>query len=256
MESQRRPMHLNILAITDEVDQRIYSSSIAERMGDVAMVISCGDLPANYLEFLSSALNRPVYYVLGNHAEELTRVGERGVPRHPEGCIDLGGKVITDPATGLILAGLPGSPRYSEREPVQFTERQMRWKILRMVPRLLWNKYRHGRALDILVTHAPPRDVGDREDLAHRGFSSMRTFLEWFKPVYQLHGHVHLYDRSKPFATSYDKTEVINVYPYQRLELAFPYLADPQAPAAEATGTSDAPTSAAIAGSLTTEPRP
>ena len=249
-------MHLNILAITDEVDQRIYSSSIAERMGDVAMVISCGDLPANYLEFLSSALNRPVYYVLGNHAEELTRVGERGVPRHPEGCIDLGGKVITDPASVLILAGLPGSPRYSEREPVQFTERQMRWKILRMVPRLLWNKYRHGRALDILVTHAPPRDVGDREDLAHRGFSSMRTFLEWFKPVYQLHGHVHLYDRSKPFATSYDKTEVINVYPYQRLELAFPYLADPQAPAAEATGTSDAPTSAAIAGSLTTEPRP
>lgn len=221
-------MHLDVLAITDEVDQRIYSSSIAERMGDVAMVISCGDLPANYLEFLSSALNRPVYYVLGNHAEELTRVGERGIPRHPEGCVDLGGKVVTDPQTGLIMAGLPGSPRYSEREPVQFTERQMMWKMLKMAPRLLWNKYRHGRALDVLVTHAPPRDVGDRDDMAHRGFTAMRTFIEWFKPTYQLHGHIHLYDRSKPFTMHYAGTEVVNVYPYQRLDLYFSDLPDPR----------------------------
>lgn len=249
-------MHLNVLAITDEVDQRIYSSSIAERMGDVSMVISCGDLPANYLEFLSSALNRPVYYVLGNHAEELTRVGERGIPRHPEGCIDLGGKVITDPMSGLILAGLPGSPRYSEREPVQFTEWQMRWKIWRMVPRLLWNTYRHGRALDILVTHAPPRDIGDREDLAHRGFQATRTFLEWFKPVYQLHGHIHLYDRSKPFATHFDETEVINVYPYQKLDLTFSYLEDLHAQGAPTAATSGGPaTSSVSSGSLTTEPR-
>ncbi|MGC4108061.1 MAG: metallophosphoesterase [Thermomicrobiales bacterium] len=244
-------MHLNVLAITDEVDQRIYSSSIAERMGDVSMIIGCGDLPANYLEFLSSALNRPVYYVLGNHAEELTRVGERGMPRHPEGCIDLGGKVVTDPMSGLILAGLPGSPRYSEHEPVQFTERQMRWMILKMTPRLLWNKYRHGRALDILVTHAPPRDVGDREDMAHRGFIAMRGFLERFKPVYQLHGHIHLYDRSKPYSQRFDETEVINVYPYQRLDLAFTYLEDPAAKSASTEVSGGVPS-----GPLSTEPRP
>jgi hypothetical protein len=229
--SGKPAMNLDVLAITDEVDQRIYSSSIAERMAGVAMVVSCGDLPANYLEFLSSALNRPVYYVLGNHAEELTRVGERGVPRHPEGCVDLGGRVVTDPQTGLIMAGLPGSPRYSERDPVQFTERQMMWKVLKMAPRLIWNKYRHGRALDLFVTHAPPRDVGDREDMAHRGFEAMRTFIEWFKPAYQLHGHIHLYDRSQPFTTQYAGTKVINVYPYQRLDLNFAELRAPQAAA-------------------------
>lgn len=252
-------MHLNVLAISDEVDQRIYSSSIAERMGDVSMVISCGDLPANYLEFLSSALNRPVYYVLGNHAEELTRVGERGMPRHPEGCVDLGGKVLTDPMTGLILAGLPGSPRYSEHEPVQFTERQMRWKILKMMPRLLWNRWRHGRALDILVTHAPPRDVGDREDVAHRGFEATRWFLERFKPAYQLHGHIHLYDRSKPFAQHFDQTEVINVYPYQRLDLAFPSIEDPRAqPEPGSSGSTDSVPAgvSASSSSLSTESRP
>lgn len=225
MERERRPrdsvMHVEILAVSDEVDQRIYSSSVKERMGDVAFVVSCGDVPATYIEFLCDALNRPVYYVLGNHAEELTRAGERGHPRHPEGAIDLGGKIITDPGTGLILAGLPGSIRYSADEPVQFTEWQMRWKILKMAPKLLWNRFRRGRALDILVTHSPPRQVNDLDDPAHRGFIAMRRFLKWFRPAYQLHGHIHLYDRSKAFQTRFLDTEVINVYPYQRLDLTF-----------------------------------
>lgn len=219
-------MILNVLAITDEVDQRIYSGSIKQRMSDVQMVISCGDLPASYLEFLADALNKPVYYVLGNHAEELTRTGERGIPRHPQGCIDLGGRVVTDPGSGLILAGLPGSVRYSRDEPVQYTEWQMTWMIWKMTPRLLWNKYRHGRPLDVLVTHAPPRNVNDRDDHAHQGFIAMRRFLTRFHPAYQLHGHIHLYDRSKPNTTQFAQTDVINVYPYQQLELSILSLAD------------------------------
>lgn len=216
-------MKFHILAVSDEVDQRIYSSTVKERMGDVDMVIGCGDLPATYLEFLSDALMRPVYYVLGNHAEELTRAGIRGTPKHPGGCIDLGGRVVRDPSSGLILAGLPGSIRYSENDPVQYTEWQMQMMILRMTPRLLWNRIRHGRALDILVTHSPPRHVGDREDAAHRGFRAMRRFLRWFRPPYQMHGHVHLYDRSKPNTVRFMDTDVINVFPFQRLELAFEY---------------------------------
>jgi hypothetical protein len=226
-------MQLDVLAVSDEVDQRIYTPTIRERMGDVSLIIGCGDLPATYLEFLVDAVNRPVYYVLGNHAEELTRQGERGVPRHPLGCVDLGGNVIRDPGTGLIMAGLPGSPRYSEHEPVQYTEFQMRWMMWKMMPRLYWNRLRHGRYLDILVTHAPPRDVNDREDHAHRGFKVMRWFLKRFKPTYQLHGHIHLYDRSQPFATTFEETEVINVFPYQRLTLAIDALeSDAQPPAA------------------------
>jgi Icc-related predicted phosphoesterase len=222
-------MELRVLAVTDEVDQRIYSSSIKERMGDVDMVVGCGDLPASYLEFLTDALHRPVYYVLGNHAEELTRTGERGVPKHPEGCVDVGFKVVRDPLSGLIMAGLPGSVRYTEYDPVQYTERQMMWKILRMAPRLLWNKVRHGRALDLLITHSPPRHVGDREDHAHQGFEAIRTFIRWFQPVYQLHGHIHLYDRSQPCTTRFLDTDVINVFPYKRLDLGFDALATPTA---------------------------
>lgn len=228
-------MKLRVLAVSDEVDQRIYSTTVKERMGDVDIVLGCGDLPARYLEFLADALMRPVYYVLGNHANELTRASHHGKKHLPEGCIDLGGKVITDPASGLIMAGLPGSVRYSENEPVQYTEWQMQWMILKMTPKLLWNRFRRGRALDILVTHSPPRHVGDRDDVAHRGFVAMRRFLKWFTPNYQVHGHIHLYDRSKPNTLRFMDTDVINVFPFQRLDLIFPALGSRTCESNEAT---------------------
>lgn len=221
-------MNLKVLAVTDEVDPRIYSTSLRDRMGDVDLVVSCGDLPASYIEYLTDALHRDVYYVLGNHAEELVREGQRGVPRHPLGGTDVGFKIVTDKRTGVIFAGLPGSPRYSENDPVQFTEFQMSMRILRMMPRLIWNKMRHGRAMDVLVTHAPPRDVGDREDVAHRGFAVIRKLIKWAKPRYHLHGHVHLYDRSESHINTLHGTEVINVYPYQRLNLDLPHLPEPE----------------------------
>lgn len=217
-------MTLRTLAVSDEVDQRIYSTTIRERMGDVDMIIGCGDVPASYLEFLTDALRRPVYYVLGNHAEEITRVGEQGEPRHPEGATDVGFRVVRDPLNGLIIAGLPGSPRYSTNDPIQYTETQMIVRMLRMAPRLVWNKLRHGRALDLLVTHSPPRDVGDRQDQAHRGFKAMRRFIELTRPTYQLHGHIHLYDRNEPYQHRLHDTDVINVYPYRRLDLTFDHV--------------------------------
>jgi Icc-related predicted phosphoesterase len=212
-------MTIRALAVSDQIDPRIHSSSLKERMPDVQIVFGCGDIPARYLEFLADALDKPVYFVLGNHLEELTRLGERGKHYEPMGCIDLGGKVVKDPFTGLILAGLPGSPKYCDVGSEQYSEREILWKIARMAPRLLWNRLRHGRALDVLITHAPPRDVNDRTDPAHRGFTAIRRFLQWFKPAYQLHGHVHLYDRSEPFATRFEATSVVNVYPYQVIDL-------------------------------------
>ncbi len=233
-------MPIRALAVSDEIDHRIHSPSLRERMPDVEIVFACGDLPARYLEFLADALNKPVYYVLGNHAEELTRGGDWGKRYQPLGCIDLGGKVIRDEATGLILAGLPGSPKYNEHEPEQYTESQMLRIILGMAPRLWFNRRRHGRALDVLITHAPPRDVNDAPDQAHRGFVVFRRFLRWFRPDYQLHGHVHLYDRSKSSVTRFEATEVVNVFPYRVVDLAIPALgaavASPEGATVPATG--------------------
>ena len=205
-------MPVQILAVSDVIDQRIHSSSLHERMPDVDLAIGCGDLPGRYLEFIVDAVNRPLYYVLGNHAEEIQRDRD-GRPRGPLGCIDIGGKVVRDQRTGLILAGLPGSPKYNDSEPEQYSEHEMALKIARMTPRLLWNQHRYGRALDVLVTHSPPRGLGDREDEAHQGFKVIRSFLDRFKPAYHLHGHVHLYDRSQSPVLCYGDTTIVNVYP-------------------------------------------
>jgi hypothetical protein len=215
-------MAVQVLAVSDMVDPRIHSASLRHRMPGVTRVFGCGDVPATYLEFLADALDKPVYFVFGNHQEELLRLGVRGHRYQPLGCVNLGSRVVRDDWTGLILAGLPGSPRYGGNGTEQYSEFEVYGMIARMTPRLLWNRLRHGRALDVLITHAPPRDVNDAADVAHRGFKAIRSFLRWFRPAYQLHGHVHLYDRSQSAVTTFEQTEVINVYPFQVLDLHVP----------------------------------
>jgi Icc-related predicted phosphoesterase len=102
----------------------------------------------------------------------------------------------------------------------------------KMAPRLQLNRLRHGRALDLLVSHAPPRNVNDRPDPAHRGFETIRGFLEKWRPGHHIHGHVHLYDRSQPFQQRFADTDVINVFPYRVLELEPGHAATHEAAAA------------------------
>ena len=211
-------MPIKALAVSDQIDPRIHSATLRERMPDISIVFGCGDLPARYLEFLADALNKPVYFVLGNHLVELTRKGIQGRPYQPMGAVDIGGRVVRDEMSGMILAGIPGSPRYTDGEEQQYTEAQINGMLLRMAPKLLWNRLRHGRAIDILITHAPPRDVNDRPDPPHRGFTALRRFLRYVHPAYHLHGHIHLYDRNEPHVLHFEQTQVVNVYPYKVLE--------------------------------------
>jgi hypothetical protein len=219
-DTDRSPHKINLLAVSDQVDPRIHSASLRQRMPDVDIVLGCGDVPARYLEFLADALDRPVYFVYGNHHEELTRKGEFGKHYEPMGAVDIGGKVCRDPGTGLIIAGFPGSPKYSRETAQQYSNNEIRWMMAKMAPRLLWNRLRRGRYVDVLISHAPPRDINDRDDIPHRGFPPLRTFLRWFRPAVHLHGHIHVYDRNEQVETHYHDSTVINVYPYARIQLA------------------------------------
>jgi Icc-related predicted phosphoesterase len=91
-----------------------------------------------------------------------------------------------------------------------------------LVPRLLMNRVRHGRFLDILMTHAPQRGIHDQPDRCHRGFDAFRWLVRMFQPTYHLHGHIHVYDRRVPSVTQVGRTEVVNVYPYRQLTLNLP----------------------------------
>jgi uncharacterized protein len=211
--------HIQILAVSDQVDPRIHTATVRERMKSVDLVVGCGDVPARYLEFLADALDRPVYFVLGNHHEELTRKGFEGKRYEPMGAMDMGGKVRRDSETGLIIAGFPGSPRYSRETAQQYSNREITWMMYKMWPRLMYYRLRYGRYVDVLISHTPPRFINDREDIPHRGFPPLRTFLSRFKPAVHLHGHIHIYDRNEKVETPFCETTVINVYPYRTIEL-------------------------------------
>ncbi len=208
---------MKILAVSDRVLDHIYSSSVHEHYPDVDLLIGCGDLPFYYLEFLVSALNAPLVYVRGNHDAGPQYTVDGRTLTSVQGGIDLHGRLVN--VDGITMAGLEGSMRYRPKAPLMYNELEMRWEALRMLPLLLWRRLRDGRAVDFFITHAPPYDVHDRPDLAHRGFRVFRTIIRYLKPRYFLHGHIHVYRQDVQKVTEVDETMVVNVYPYRLLEL-------------------------------------
>jgi Icc-related predicted phosphoesterase len=204
---------LKILAVTDDVDTRLYGKGATSRQ-QPDLMLSCGDLPAYYLDFLVSQLNAPMYAVHGNH--DAAPNTEEGKEYERVGATWIGGRTVN--ANGLLLAGFDGSLSYNDGA-YQFTEGDMYMKVRRMAPWLWLNRMRHGRALDILLTHAPPLGIHDLSDPCHTGFKAFRWLIDTFKPRYHVHGHVHNYDPRAETVTRVGETDVVNAYPYRELEV-------------------------------------
>ena len=212
---------MKILCVSDTTSSLAFSSNVAEIFRDTDLILSCGDMPVESHDYLSTMLRSDVYYVYGNHnletfQQEMDRDGqqlgtiENEYNRKFYGFL-LDGRCIRDKRTGLLIAGLGGSMRYNEGLS-QYTEAQMRRRMRRLIPTLLWNKRRYGRYLDILVTHAPPLGIGDDVDVCHKGFECFLRFMDRYKPKYLVHGHVHLDDRNAQRETQYKDTKVINIF--------------------------------------------
>jgi Icc-related predicted phosphoesterase len=208
---------MKILAVSDRVLDKLYSGTVRQTYADIDLMIGCGDLPFYYLDFLTSAIDAPLVYVRGNHDEGPQYAVDGRVWRDVRGGVDIHGKVVT--RKGLILAGLQGSMRYKAHADYMYSEAEMRRVVAQLVPRLLWNRQRLGRALDVLVTHSPPFGIHDRDDLPHTGFKVFLSFLRLFRPRYHLHGHIHIYRQDEVRETQYEETTVMNVYPYKVMEI-------------------------------------
>ena len=208
---------MKILAVSDRVLDRLYSSNVRERVPGVELIIGCGDLPYYYLDFLISALDVPLVYIHGNHDGGAQYTTDRGVLTGVPGGKEIHGRAIN--INGLLLAGLGGSMRYRPRAPHMYTESEMRGQMARLVPKLLWNRQRYGRYLDILVAHSPPFGIHDKKDLPHTGFKVFLTLMQLFKPRFLLHGHIHIYSQNEARVTQFEQTSVINVYPYRMMDI-------------------------------------
>jgi hypothetical protein len=218
---------MKVLCIADHVDPFIYSAGLKTRFQDVDLVLSAGDLALEYYDFIVSSLNKPLYFVFGNHhLASRDQFRPRSDPFRPVpqpndwqasvGATYLEGRVVR--AGGLILAGLGGSIWYNGGEH-QYTDFTMFLSMLRLLPGLLLNRLVRGRWLDILVTHAPPYGINDLPDPCHTGFRVFLWFMRTFRPRYLVHGHVHLYDRNAVREARYADTTVLNAYDHAVIEL-------------------------------------
>jgi Icc-related predicted phosphoesterase len=209
---------MKILTVSDKVDELLYSPAIKRHFEDVDLVLGCGDLPAYYLEFIVTMLGKPLFYVIGNHANAVKKRHERREKwEYPGGCINIDGRIVRH--KNLLIAGLEGSMRYNNNPYFQYTEREMAGKAWQLVPGLLWNKLRYGRYLDILVTHAPPKGIHDRSDRCHQGFQAFVTLMDRFRPRYLIHGHIHVYNPLETTDSVYKDTHVLNAYGYRTVEI-------------------------------------
>lgn len=211
---------MKILAVSDiEVDM-IYSPLVVQRFRDVDLLIGCGDLPYYYLEYIISMLDRPLYFVNGNHAPRPYEIGIETSRAHTWGGVNLHRKVVRN-ESGLLLAGIEGCLNYNQGA-YQYTQREMWAMALSLVPTLFVNRLLYGRFLDILVTHAPPWQIHDKKDLPHQGIKAFRWLIQTFKPALHLHGHIHIYQQYETTETQFGQTRVVNVYGYKQIDLKLP----------------------------------
>ena len=187
---------MKILLVSDEEDKYLWDFYKPGRLKGIDLILSAGDLKAEYLSFLVTMANRPLLYVPGNHDGGYAQ-------RPPEGCQCSDGKLVT--GDGLRILGLGGSALYNGG-PHQYTEKQMRRRIHRLRLKLALTG-----GVDIVLTHAPVRGFGDEDNMTHRGFEAFLPLLDQYKPRYLVHGHIHQrYGANRPRCHPYGETTIVN----------------------------------------------
>lgn len=208
-------MGFRILSVSDIVNPLIYSPSVRNKFSDIDFLISCGDLPPYYLEYLVSMLNVPLFFVHGNHDKSMDLHVQYGEKEY------IGGENLHQKKIffqGILIAGVEGCIKYREG-PFLYTQSEMWWFIFYLVPQLMINKLKYGRYLDIFVTHAPAWGIHDQSDFAHQGIKAFRWFLKVFQPSYHFHGHIHIYKPLDCIDAYFGETKIINTYGYRITEI-------------------------------------
>ena len=196
---------MKILLLADVESKALWDYYRKEELEGIDLIISCGDLSAEYMTFIATMASVPVLYVHGNHDAKYRY-------RKPEGCICIDDMIYN--YQGIRFLGLGGSMRYKQ-DDWQYTEKEMRDRVRKLWFPLLWN-----RGFDVLVTHSPARHFHDAEDLPHVGFEIFTDLMDKYEPKYFVHGHVHKnYDRNFAREDQYKNTKVVNGYERYVIEI-------------------------------------
>jgi Icc-related predicted phosphoesterase len=207
---------VKILAVSDEVIERLYSLCTNGHFKEIKLILGCGDLPFVYLENLVSLLNVPLLYVPGNHDPAYDPQDSN---TQAQGGSNLDLQLVRHKR--FLIGGFGGSIRYNPTGVNQYTQGEAYRRAFRLLPRLYLNTLNYGRALDILITHSPPFGIHDEETQAHQGLKAINWLLRVARPRFHFHGHTHFQRRNlSPSETSLGITRIMNIFPYQVIEVA------------------------------------
>ena len=178
-----------ILLISDIENMEFFECN-SEQLQEIDFVLSCGDLSLSYLSAVQQLLQKPLYFVYGNH-------GQKGRLSKGIKCID--GKIVRE--AGLVIAGIDGIVGKDDR------------KLTGRVRRLL----RRKQKVDILVTHCPTEGLGDGCG-THRGCKSFYDLYEPLGVRVHAYGHEHLSYGGKR-KLQYQGVQLFNAYDHIIIEV-------------------------------------
>ncbi len=171
---------MRLMAFSDLHHSRPRAEALVAASGDADLVIGAGDF-CNMRQELDGALSllsgmaRPFVLVPGNaeSADELRAAAHDGwTVLHGQGTVVAGLRLF---GLGYGVPVTPFGPWSCDLEEAE-------------AARLL----DHCGAADVLVTHSPPRGVGDRTSAGETvGSTAIRAAIERIRPALALCGHVH-----------------------------------------------------------------
>ena len=185
---------IRFLVASDAPEPALQQLANREALGRLDGILGCGDLDPEWLAFLADSFNTPLVYVRGNH----DRDGQwRDRPLLVPAWLNTG---RIERVAGVPIIGLewPGVDASDNRRRPWLAWRQALGIARRLIGAHLW------RAPLIVISHVPPKGVGDAPDLYHHGFDAYRWLLDHLAPPIWLHGHTtiasvsRLVERSGP----------------------------------------------------------
>ncbi len=151
-----------ILILSDYENSTFFKNN-ADALSEIEFIISCGDLSAEYLEDIFNLLQKPLFYLKGNHG---SKIKNRKIKY-------IGNKVFSQ--SGFVIAGVDGIWQRNSQNMIKTTEKIM--------------KYRGN--IDILVSHSPCEGIGDGTNY-HKGAPCLNKILRAKNIRYHFYGHNHL----------------------------------------------------------------
>jgi Icc-related predicted phosphoesterase len=196
---------MKILVLADVESKYYWDFFTMDKLNDIDLILSAGDLKAEFLSFLATYAKVPILYVHGNHDASYET-------KPPEGCICIEDKIYK--YNGIRILGLGGSIRY-KNGPHQYTQFEMKSRVAKLKPKIFFN-----RGFDILLTHAPAYHIYDGDDKVHEGFEAFVSLIDKYSPKFFVHGHIHMnYGMNNKRERNYKETRIINAYDHYIIEV-------------------------------------